>query len=229
MISDEFFRAQFGAWYDFLQDEIRSSYFVALQEFVEEERRNCLVFPPAEQVFRAFQCTPPEAVRVVMLGQDPYHGEKQAEGLAFSVPKQTKLPPSLLNIFKELQYDLGIESPSCGSLVGWAQQGVLLLNTTLTVRAHEPLSHQKRGWERFTDAVIARLSERRAGIVFLLWGNPAKAKIPLIDAQKHFILTAAHPSPLSARRGFFGCAHFSKTNEILKQIGCPEINWKQTT
>ncbi len=176
-------------------------------------------------MFRALDTTPFDEVKVVILGQDPYHNPGQAEGLSFSVPKGQKLPPSLQNIFKELKTDLGIETPTHGSLVNWAKQGVLLLNATLTVRENQPGSHQKKGWENFTDSIIRELSFRKNGLVFILWGKYAQAKTNLIDTTKHFILQAPHPSPFSVERGFYGCKHFSKTNELLLEQGLSPINW----
>ena len=184
-------------------------------EKVDAGRSTHTVFPPAGKVFRAFELTPPEKVKVVLLGQDPYHDDGQAEGLAFSVPAGVKLPPSLRNIYKEFSSDLGCPQPETGSLVSWGEAGVLLLNSVLTVQAHAAGSHRKLGWESFTDAVIANLSRKRQGIVFLLWGSFAQAKKSLIDPQKHFILENVHPSPLSAHRGFFGSSPFSQTEKLL--------------
>ena len=183
------------------------------------------VFPPASQIFAAFDLCPFSAVKVVILGQDPYHGEGQANGLAFSVAPGIDIPPSLINIYKEIRSDLGTPIPASGDLSRWAEQGVLLLNSSLTVRAHEAASHSAIGWELLTDAAISALSERRSGLVFILWGSHARRKAPLIDRSKHLILEAPHPSPLSAHRGFFGCRHFSKTNEYLRQQGKQEIIW----
>jgi len=212
-------------WKEVLAGEFQSEYFSKLKNFLVEEKSKCTVFPPGKLIFNAFDLTPFPSVKVVLLGQDPYHNVGQAHGLCFSVPDGTPHPKSLINIFKELHDDLGIQIPQSGNLEKWAKQGVLLLNATLTVRAHEAGSHQYQGWEPFTDAVIKMVSEKRSGIVFLLWGNYAQAKESLIDVSKHFILKTVHPSPLSASRGFFGCKHFSKTNEILLKNGKTPIDW----
>ena len=212
-------------WKEALANEFESDYFSKLKDFLVSEKAKHLIFPPGKQIFTAFDLTPFPAVKVVLLGQDPYHNVGQAHGLCFSVPNSVAHPKSLINIFQELRNDLGIAVPKSGNLEKWAQQGVLLLNATLTVRAHEAGSHQGKGWETFTDAVIKTLSEKRNGIVFLLWGNYAQAKEALIDKSKHFVLKTVHPSPLSASRGFFGCKHFSKTNEILQQNGEEPIDW----
>jgi uracil-DNA glycosylase len=213
------------SWRTLLRDEFESVYFQALRGFLVEERRKYTVYPPGQQIFSAFNLTPFNKVKVVILGQDPYHGPGQAHGLCFSVPDGMPKPPSLINIFKEIETDLGIPVPREGNLTAWARQGVLLLNAILTVRANTPTSHQNKGWETFTDAVIRNLSEKRKNLVFLLWGNYAQAKEKLIDSDRHFILKAAHPSPLSASRGFLGCRHFSKVNNILSEMGLNEINW----
>jgi len=213
-------------WKELLKDEFSAPYFIALKQFLVEEKKKHVVYPPGHLIFNALNLVPPDQVKAVIIGQDPYHGPGQAHGLCFSVPEGIKPPPSLVNIFKELQSDLGIPFPSHGNLTSWAQQGVLLLNAVLTVRAHEPRSHAGKGWEKFTDAVIRNLSAHREGIVFMLWGNDARTKEPLIDTGKHYVLRAAHPSPYSASNGFFGCKHFSKTNEILRSHGIPEINWQ---
>ena len=213
------------SWQLALQDEFSASYFIALREFLKEEKKKKVIYPPGSRIFAAFNFTPLTAVKVVILGQDPYHGKGQAHGLCFSVPDDIKPPPSLVNIYKELNNDLGIPISKSGNLEKWTKQGVLLLNATLTVQAGEAGSHQGRGWETFTDEVIKTISDLRAGIVFLLWGNYAQAKEELIDQSKHFVLKAPHPSPFSAARGFFGCKHFSKTNQILKDIGLEEIDW----
>lgn len=215
-----------NSWHELLKDEFSKEYFVNLTKFVKEEKQKYKIFPPGSLIFNAFNTTPTEQVKVVILGQDPYHGEGQAHGLCFSVPEGIKPPPSLLNIFKELNNDLGIEISKHGNLTSWAKQGVLLLNATLTVRAHSPGSHQNKGWEIFTDAVIKKLSDTKNNLVFVLWGNYAKAKKNLINSEKHLILAAAHPSPFSAHAGFFGCKHFSKINSYLKEKGIKEINWK---
>jgi uracil-DNA glycosylase len=208
-----------------LKDEFESQYFKDLTDFLREEKKNFTIYPPGPQIFAAFNHTPFNRVKVVILGQDPYHGPGQAHGLCFSVPDGIQRPPSLVNIFKEIESDLGIAVPETGNLTQWTNQGVLLINAILTVRADAPASHQNKGWEKFTDAVIRSLSEKRKNLVFLLWGNYAQAKENLIDSNRHFILKAAHPSPLSAHRGFFGCRHFSKTNEILEGLGLNPIDW----
>jgi uracil-DNA glycosylase len=214
------------SWREILQDQFNSSYFKSIKEFLVEEKQKYTVYPPGSLIFNAFNLTPFPAVRVVILGQDPYHGAGQAHGLCFSVPRGITAPPSLINIFKEINVDLGIPLPNHGNLEKWARQGVLLLNATLTVRANQAGSHQRKGWENFTDAVISQLSKQRVGLIFLLWGKFAQDKESLIDTQKHYILKAAHPSPYSAYNGFFGCRHFSKTNEILRRHGLPEIDWQ---
>lgn len=216
------------SWKAVLEEEFQKPYMKDLKEFLQKEKQDGkVVFPPGSLIFNAFNHTPFNEVKVVILGQDPYHGNGQAHGLSFSVQKGISVPPSLRSIYKELQSDIpGFVSPLHGELTTWADQGVLLLNATLTVRKAEPASHHKKGWEIFTDQVIKTLSEKRSGLVFILWGKNAQAKIPLIDAEKHTILTAAHPSPYSAYNGFFGCRHFSKTNEILKNQGLTPINWQ---
>jgi uracil-DNA glycosylase len=213
------------SWKFALQDEFKSSYFKQLKEFLVKERKEYVIFPSGKNIFNAFNLTPLPAVKVVILGQDPYHGQGQAHGLCFSVPDGTPLPPSLLNIFKELRADVGVPLSTSGNLEKWARSGVLLINATLTVRAGIAGSHQGKGWERFTDSVIKTISDQRAGVVFLLWGNYAGAKESLIDTSKHCVLKAPHPSPLSASRGFFGCKHFSRTNEYLTSIGLPPVEW----
>ncbi len=207
------------SWKEVLASEFGNSYFMELKEFLTEEKAKYTIYPQGSKIFNAFQLTPFEQVKVVILGQDPYHGPGQAHGLCFSVPRGIAPPPSLVNIFKEIEKDLGIPVPAEGNLEKWARQGVLLLNATLTVRANQPGSHQRRGWENFTHAVISRLSEKRVGVIFLLWGKFAQEKESLIDTNRHYILKAAHPSPFSAYNGFFGCRHFSKTNEILRKHG----------
>lgn len=214
------------SWKIVLQDEFASPYFQELTSFLREEKKKYQIFPAGQQIFSAFNHTPFNRVKVVILGQDPYHGPGQAHGLCFSVPEGIPHPPSLINIFKEIESDLGIPVPANGNLTGWAEQGVLLINAILSVRANAPASHQNKGWEKFTDAVIRNLSEKRKNLIFLLWGNYAQAKESLIDGNRHYILKAAHPSPLSAHRGFFGCRHFSKTNEILAELGLNEIDWR---
>ncbi len=213
-------------WKDALAAEFQSDYFKKLKEFLVEERKKYVVYPPGLKIFSAFNHTPFNKVKVVILGQDPYHGAGQANGLCFSVSSGIQQPPSLQNIFKEIHDDLGIPIPKTGNLEKWADQGVLLLNATLTVRANTAGSHQKQGWENFTDAVIRALSEKRKGLVFILWGKFAQAKEILIDRAKHHILKAPHPSPFSVHSGFFGCKHFSKTNELLKKEGQKEIDWR---
>ena len=213
------------SWGNILQEEFESPYFLELKQFLKEEKIKHTIYPPGNLIFNAFNNTPFNRVKVVILGQDPYHGPGQAHGLCFSVPNGVTPPPSLQNIFKEIESDLGIPVPSRSDLTPWAQQGILLINAILTVRANEPASHQKKGWEKFTDAVIRNLSEKRKDLVFLLWGNYAQAKEALIDGNRHHILKAAHPSPLSVNRGFYGCRHFSKTNGILSELGLNEIDW----
>lgn len=214
------------SWKKVLWDEFQQPYFAELKQFLLEEKRKYTVYPPGPMIFNAFNKTPFDKVKVVLIGQDPYHEPGQAHGLCFSVQDGVPHPKSLINIFKELHDDVGFEIPVNGNLEKWTEQGVFLLNATLTVRAHEAGSHQNHGWERFTDAAISKLSMQREGLVFLLWGNYAKQKEALIDTSKHYILSTVHPSPLSAHRGFFGCKHFSKTNELLRQMGKTEINWQ---
>jgi uracil-DNA glycosylase len=214
------------SWRNVLLGEFNKPYFADLKDFLVEEKKQYRVFPPGSLIFNAFNHTPFEKVKVVFIGQDPYHGAGQAHGLCFSVPDGIPKPPSLENIFKELQNDLGIPVAKHGNLEKWADQGVLLLNATLTVRANQAGSHQNRGWETFTDAVISNLSKNKENLVFVLWGNFAIAKRILIDESKHHILTAAHPSPFSAYKGFFGCRHFSKINEILSNLGMEPIDWR---
>jgi uracil-DNA glycosylase len=214
------------SWLYVLQDEFQKPYFATLKEFLIEEKRRYVVFPAGNRMFEAFNRTPFERVKAVLLGQDPYHGYGQAEGLCFSVPDGVPFPPSLLNIFKELGDDLGLPMPRSGHLGKWASEGVLLLNATLSVRAHQAGSHQNRGWETFTDEAIRQLSARRDGIVFILWGSYAISKKKLIDLSRHYVLETVHPSPLSAYRGFFGCRHFSKTNELLAGRGIAPVDWR---
>jgi len=213
-------------WLEVLRSEFDKPYFTELKAFLTEEKKQYRVYPPGSRIFAAFDYTPFSKVKVVILGQDPYHGDGQAHGLCFSVPDGIALPPSLVNIYKELSTDLGIVVPKSGNLENWAKQGVLLLNATLTVRANQAGSHQRHGWENFTDEVIRQLSARHTGLVFILWGSYAQAKESLIDTSRHFILKAVHPSPLSVYRGFFGCRHFSKTNEILMRAGKAPVDWK---
>ncbi|MFN8398290.1 MAG: uracil-DNA glycosylase [Bacteroidia bacterium] len=204
----------------------RSPYFLGLKAFLQKEKQaGKTVYPPGKLIFNAFDMAPFDKVKVVILGQDPYHGPGQAHGLSFSVPKGVQPPPSLVNIYKELQTDLGLPIPSHGNLEHWARQGVLLLNAMLTVEAHQAASHQNKGWEPFTDAAIHHLNAERQGIVFMLWGSYAKKKGAMIDTQKHLVLTAAHPSPLSAYNGWFGCKHFSKANAYLAANGQTAIDW----
>ncbi|MBK7028924.1 MAG: uracil-DNA glycosylase [Bacteroidales bacterium] len=214
-----------ASWLEVLEEEFRKDYFLQLKEFLLEERKVYTVYPPGSRIFAAFNSTPFHSVKVVILGQDPYHGPGQAHGLCFSVPDGVRKPPSLVNIFKELQDDLGIQEPLNGNLEKWAAQGVLLLNATLTVRSNQAGSHQNKGWELFTDRVISIISEKKSGIVFLLWGNYAQAKVSLIDETKHLVLRAAHPSPFSVYRGFYGCRHFSATNNFLSKSGMTPVDW----
>ncbi len=214
------------SWNAYLGEEQSAPYFQQLQQRLEAEiDRDFEIFPPQAQIFNAYEQTAFQDVRVVILGQDPYHGPKQANGLAFSVNKGIKQPPSLQNIFKEIQLELGGVLPEHGDLTPWARQGVLLLNAVLTVRAGQAGSHRNIGWEDFTSTTIQVLSKYREGLLFLLWGNDAQSKARLIDSEKHFILKAPHPSPYSANKGFFGCEHFKQTNEILKSIGEKPISW----
>jgi uracil-DNA glycosylase len=213
------------SWKNQLSGEFSKPYFLSLVEFIKTEYRNGKVFPPGKDIFRAFEACPFDHTKVVILGQDPYHGPKQANGLAFSVKDGIPFPPSLVNIFKEIQEEYNTEMPASGDLGQWAEQGVLLLNATLTVRAHQAGSHQKKGWEIFTDAVIHRLVENKEHLVFLLWGSYAQKKASFIDPEKHCVLKSPHPSPLSAHRGFFGNGHFQKANAYLKQQGMEPIQW----
>lgn len=214
-------------WLEYIQDEFKKPYYRELYQFVRKEYGTHVIYPPADDIFNAFHLTPLSKVKVLILGQDPYHGEHQAHGLCFSVlPDQPELPPSLQNIYKELQDDLGCYIPNNGYLKKWAQQGVLMLNTVLTVRAHQAGSHQGKGWEQFTDAIIQAVNAQDRPIVYLLWGKPAQSKIPMLTNPKHLILKAPHPSPLSAYRGFFGCRHFSQTNAFLMENGIEPIDWQ---
>ena len=214
------------SWYAVLQPQFEAPYFAELKQFLVAERAQHTCYPPGSKIFNAFDSTPFDKVKVVILGQDPYHEPGQAMGLCFSVPQGIQVPPSLVNIITEINTDLGVDIPkTCGDLSGWAEQGVLLLNATLTVRAHQAGSHQRHGWETFTDAAIQALSQQRTGIVFLLWGSYAIAKRALIDQSRHLVLTAPHPSPLSAYRGFFGCRHFSQANAYLQAQGQQPIDW----
>jgi len=215
------------AWKKALTDEFNSAYFKELKNFlIEEKAKGKNIFPPGPQIFNAFNSTPFEDVRVVIIGQDPYHGKGQAHGLCFSVNKGITIPPSLKNIYKELESDLHCSIPNHGDLSVWAKQGVLLLNAILTVQESKPGSHRNKGWEQFTNAAISKLSEKRKHLVFLLWGRFAQEKEALIDSSRHLILKATHPSPFSADRGFFGCRHFSKCNEYLEQKGIESVNWQ---
>ncbi len=214
-----------NSWKNILANEFEKDYFSNLTNFVRSEYATHTIFPPAGNIFAAFNHTPFNDVKVVILGQDPYHDHGQANGLCFSVNPDVPFPPSLLNIFKEIQSDLGKPIPSSGDLTHWADQGVLLLNSTLTVRAHSAGSHQRQGWEQFTDSVIRELSDKRTGLVFILWGSYAIKKGAYIDRTRHHVLTAPHPSPLSSYRGFFGCKHFSQTNEYLTNNNQTPINW----
>ena len=221
--------ADLGEWGQLLASELNAPYWATLQEFVRKERSENQVFPPADQVFAAFQKTPPDRVKVVILGQDPYHGLGQAHGLCFSVPPGVPVPPSLRNIFTELQSDLQTEAPDQGNLERWARAGVLLLNTTLTVRAGEAGSHQGHGWELFTDEVIRAVNDFPHQVVFILWGAAARHKRTMIDSQRHTVIESAHPSPLSAYRGFFGSAPFSRANAALSAAGRTPVDWTLTT
>ncbi len=214
-----------AGWKEKLREEFEKDYFTDLTAFVREEYRTKQVFPPGNKIFNAFDLCPFERVRVVIIGQDPYHNFGQAHGLCFSVTDGTDFPPSLVNIFKELNRDLGVPVPLSGNLERWARQGVLLLNAILTVRAHQALSHQNKGWERFTDAAISALNNHRENLVFMLWGAYAQNKGVSIDETRHLVLRTVHPSPLSASRGFFGCSHFSKCNEWLVARGLEPIEW----
>jgi uracil-DNA glycosylase len=223
----QLFMSTAPSWAAVLGDELLAPYFAKLQSFVAAERAKHQVFPPEAEVFAAFEHTPFDQVRVLLLGQDPYHDDGQAHGLCFSVRGGVALPPSLRNVYKELNVDLGITTPDHGSLTSWADRGVMLLNAVLTVRAHEPNSHRKKGWETFTDRVIEVLAAREDPLVFMLWGKPAQQKLPLIERHKgrHEIILSAHPSPLSAKSGFFGSKPFSQANAALARWGKPPIDW----
>lgn len=216
------------SWKKVLSDEFEKPYFRELRHFLQQEKASGkIIYPPGSLIFNAFNSTPFDKVKVVILGQDPYHGAGQAHGLCFSVQRGIKPPPSLVNIFKELKDDVpGFQIPEHGCLQKWTEQGIFLLNAILTVEANQPASHQKRGWEEFTNAVIQKLSKERSGLIFILWGAFAQQKTALIDETRHTVLKAAHPSPFSAYNGFFGCKHFSKTNEILTQKGEVTIDWQ---
>ena len=213
------------SWYNLLEDEFDKSYFLKIKEFVKNEYHRKTIYPRPKYVFNAFNSTSVKNAKVVIIGQDPYHGPNQAHGLCFSVLKGIKAPPSLVNIFKEIESDLGIEAPSHRDLQSWADQGVLLINSTLTVQKGKANSHKNIGWHLFTDKVIEKISSAQQNLVFLLWGNHAQKKEELIDSEKHLILKAPHPSPLSAYNGFFGCKHFSRANEYLIENNIPPIDW----
>ena len=215
-------------WNGVLKDEFEKEYFEKLTDFVKTEYKSEVCFPPVKDIFNAFEMCSFSNTKIVILGQDPYHGKGQAHGLSFSVPDGIKHPPSLKNIFKELSSDIGGETPISGNLTSWAKEGVLLLNTTLTVKAHEAGSHQKQGWEKFTDAVIEQISLRKKHVVFILWGGYAQKKGEVIDTEKHFLINSPHPSPLSSYRGFFGSKPFSKTNEFLTKKEIETIDWELT-
>jgi len=218
------------SWKRLLSDQFEAEYFSTLRDFLNEDRKTQTIYPPEEQVFNAFNRTPTDKVKVVILGQDPYHGPNQAHGLCFSVNNGIKIPPSLRNIFKELNSDIGMEQPESGNLTKWSDQGVLLLNATLTVRAQNAGSHQGKGWEQFTDAAIQKLSRQKKNLVFLLWGKYAQNKSSLINSENgHLILKAPHPSPFSAHTGFLGCKHFSKANNFLEKKGVETIDWNLNT
>lgn len=214
-----------GSWKSLLRDEFSKDYFIDMAERVRGEYKNKTIYPDSRDIFNAFDSAPVSSVKVVIIGQDPYHGPGQAHGLCFSVPRGIQTPPSLANIYKELHDDLGIEIPDHGDLSSWARQGVLLLNSVLTVEEYKANSHKGIGWEKFTESAIERLSTDREGIVFILWGRQAQDKQRIIDSQKHLVLTSVHPSPLSAYNGFFGCRHFSKANDYLSGNGTDGIQW----
>ena len=213
------------SWKKILHREFQKEYFFTLKQFLIDEKLHYKIFPKNKNIFNAYNTTPFDNLKVVILGQDPYHGENQSHGLAFSVEEGVKFPPSLANIFKELADDVGCSAPRTGELTKWAQQGVFLLNTVLTVRAHSAASHKDKGWEYFTDATIKAISDYKENVVFILWGRPAQTKEKLIDTTKHLVLMAPHPSPLSSYRGFFGSKPFSQTNDYLKQHGIEPIQW----
>lgn len=215
-----------SSWKDILEGEFKKRYMLNLNKFLISEQNKYSIFPANNKIFNAFNTTPFDKIKVVILGQDPYHGKGQSHGLSFSIENKNKVPPSLINIFNEIEEDLKIKNNNKGDLTQWAEQGVLLLNSILTVRENTPGSHQNQGWERFTDKVISLISKNKKGVVFMLWGKFAGEKSKLINTMHHHILYSSHPSPLSAYRGFFGCNHFSKCNNILKQQNKKEINWK---
>lgn len=213
-------------WLEAVGGEFKKPYYTDLYKFVKEEYSNEIVYPPSDDIFNAMHLTPLSEVKVLILGQDPYHNQGQAHGLCFSVQPDVAIPPSLKNIYKELQSDLGCAIPNNGYLVKWAKQGILMLNTVLTVRAHNPLSHQGKGWEQFTDAIIEAVNAQDRPIVYMLWGKPAQRKASMLNNPKHLVLKAAHPSPLSASHGFFGCKHFSQANQFLEENGMQPIDWQ---
>ncbi len=213
-------------WLEAVSSEFKKPYYRELYQFIKEEYSKETVYPPADDIFNAFHFTPLSKVKILLLGQDPYHNVNQAHGLSFSVSATQKIPPSLQNIYKELQDDLGCKIPNNGYLKKWADQGVLLLNTVLTVRAHQANSHQGKGWEQFTDAIIEAVNAQDRPIVYLFWGRPAQRKIPMLNNPKHLVLKAAHPSPLSAYNGFFGCRHFSQANAFLEEHGVEPVDWQ---
>jgi len=213
-------------WLPAVNAEFKKPYYADLYKFIKEEYSKVAVYPPSDEIFSALHLTPLSKVKVVIIGQDPYHNVGQAHGLCFSVRPEVEIPPSLVNIYKELQSDLGCKIPNNGYLVKWAEQGVLLLNTVLTVRAHQANSHQGKGWEQFTDAIIRAVNAEDRPIAYLLWGRPAQSKMSMLDNPKHKVFTAPHPSPLSAHRGFFGCKHFSQANKFLEENGVEPIDWQ---
>ena len=215
-----------NSWDEVLREEFKKEYYLKLREFLKQEYERGTVYPEMENIFNALKLTSYDDAKAVIIGQDPYHEPGQAQGLSFSVPRGMKQPPSLVNIFKEMQADLGIRPPDHGCLEGWAREGVLLLNAVLTVREHQANSHRGKGWENFTDSIIEALNNRQKPLVFILWGNNAKAKAKLITSPRHHIITGAHPSPLSAHNGFWGGRYFSGTNEFLEEQGIEPINWK---
>lgn len=214
------------SWLRALSAEFQKDYFLKLKDYLQEEEKQSTIYPPSKKIFAAFNATPFEEVKVVIIGQDPYHGPGQANGLCFSVECGVTVPPSLKNIYKEMAADLGITTPNHGDLTKWAKSGVLMLNAVLTVRHREAASHRNKGWEFFTDAIIQKLSQEKKGLVFILWGNYARSKKNLIDSRKHFIIESPHPSPFSARNGFFGSSPFSRTNKILEEQGLEPIDWQ---
>ncbi len=214
-------------WDNVLESEFSTQGYLSLRQFLKKEYSERTIYPSMYDIFNSMKKTPFSGVKVVLLGQDPYHNQGQAMGLSFSVPKGVAIPPSLINIYKEIKAETGLDMPSHGDLTGWAEQGVLLLNTVLTVREHQANSHKGQGWEAFTDSIIKKISDKKEHVVFLLWGANARSKKALIDREKHLILECAHPSPLSAYNGFFGCGHFNKTNEYLTSHGASPIDWSK--